>query len=244
MMKRRTAAIALIIFTTIILQACGYPGDPKATSHTAYKAQITEVQQAVDDYKKKTGVLPIKNSTPETPIFEQNAIDFKRLVPEYLPEAPVNAYEEGGYFQYVIVNAETDPTVKVYDLTIISTIQDIENKIQVFRENKGFSPVGQILADGRYTIDYKAIGYKTAPEVKSPYSGQPLSLFMDSKSQVYVNYLPDIYNAVKASKEKLPKGKDLRYLLYAKSPYVPVASVPYALNDKGEVNFLLKTPSK
>lgn len=243
-MMKRTSVIILIVLAVILLQACGYPGDPKATSHMAYKAQITEVQQAVDDYKKKTEVLPIKNSTPETPIFEQNAIDFKRLVPEYLPQAPFNAYEEGGYFQYMIVNAETHPTVKVYDLTIISTIQDIESKIQIFRQNKGFSPVGQILANGRYTIDFKAIGYKTAPEIKSPYSGQPLSLFMDSQSNVYVNYLPDIYNAVKASKQKLPTGKDLRYLLYENSPYVPVASVPYALNKKGEVDFLLTSASK
>lgn len=238
-MKSRLPLYILLMILIFALQGCMNPGDPKALNHVAYQAQITEVQQAVDAYKKDTGVLPIKNSTPSTPLYEQNRIDFNRLVPQYLPKPPFNAYEAGGYLQYLIVTPETNPTVKVYDLTLTSTIQDIEHKIDVFRYNKGFSPVGKILANGRYTIDFKALGYDTPPYAISPYSGQHLQFFMDGKSQVYINYLPDIYSATKKVKGTLKPGEDLRPLLYQHSPYVPVSSVPYCLNKKGEVDFLL-----
>lgn len=243
-MIKRFLLYILFCFSLLPLQGCLGPGNAEATSHMAYLTEINGVQQAVDAYKKATGVLPIKNSTPQTPIYEQNRIDFSRIVPEYIPQAPSNSYEGGGYFQYLIVNAESQPTVKVYDLTLVSTIQDIENKIQIFRYNKGYSPVGKILANGRYTIDFKAIGYKTPPHATSPYSGQSLNFFMDSQSTVYINYLPDIYNAVKSAKQPVKPGVDLRPLLYEDSPYVPVASVPYAVNSKGEVDFLLPTTTK
>ncbi len=217
------------------LQACLYPSDSKATNHMAYQAQVTEVQQAVEAYKKDTGVLPIKNSTPQTPIFEQNRIDFNRLVPQYLPKAPMNAYEEGGYFQYLIVNAETNPTVKVYDLTFTSIIQDLQNKIAVFRLNKGFSPVGKILGNDQYSIDYKAIGYSKPPQVISPYSGQPLDFYMDKESNVYINYLPDLFNLVKKTNDSIKPGIDLRPLLYKEAPYVPIASLPYVIDSKGDI---------
>jgi hypothetical protein len=238
-MKSRWLLYILTFLVLFSLQACMNPGDPKAMDHVAYQAQITEVQEAVNAYKKDTGVLPIKNSTPSTPLFEQNRIDFNRLVPQYLPKPPFNAYEEGGYFQYLIVTPETHPTIKVYDLTFTSTIQDIEHKIDVFRYNKGYSPVAKILANGRYTIDYKALGYASPPYVISPYSGQHLEFFMDSKSKVYINYLPDIYTTIKKSKGFVKPGEDLRPLLYKSSPYVPIASVPYGLNNKGEVDFIL-----
>jgi hypothetical protein len=64
---------------------------------------------------------------------------------------------------------------------------------------------------------------------------------MDGKSQVYINYLPDLYSATKKIKETVRQGADLRPLLYQHSPYVPISSVPYGLNKKGEVDFL---PSK
>jgi hypothetical protein len=238
-MTSRLPLYILIIVVLFSLQACANPGDPKAMNHVAYPAQITEVQAAVNAYKKDTGVLPIKNSTPSTPLYEQNRIDFNRLVPKYLPKPPFNAYEEGGYFQYLIVTPETHPTVKVYDLTFTSTIQDIEHKIDVFRYNKGFSPVGKILSNGRYTIDYKALGYDSPPYVISPYSGQHLEFFMDNQSKVYINYLPDIYTTIKKVKGSVKRGEDLRSLLYKNSPYVPISSVPYGLNQKGEVDFLL-----
>ena len=243
-MKSRLPLYILIIFLLFALQGCMYPSDPKAMDHVAYQAQLTEVQEAVDAYKKDTGVLPIKNSTPSTPLYEQNRIDFNRLVPKYLPKPPFNAYEEGGYFQYLIVTPETHPTIKVYDLTFTSTIQDLEHKIDVFRYNKGFSPVGKIIANGRYSIDYKALGYSAPPYVISPYSGQHLEFFMDGKSQVYINYLPDIYAAAKKAKGTVKQGDDLRPLLYANSPYVPISSVPYGLNKKGEVDFIPFTTSK
>ena len=33
-----------------------------------------------------------------------------------MAEPPESAYEAGGYFQYVLVNVESDPTVKLLDV--------------------------------------------------------------------------------------------------------------------------------
>ena len=35
-----------------------------------------------------------------------------------MAEPPGNAYESGGVFQYVIIDAESNPTVKIVDLRI------------------------------------------------------------------------------------------------------------------------------
>lgn len=229
--------LALLLFLTT---GCLNPGSKEAQNHIAYKSDITAVQEAVDSFQKdKNGILPIKNSTEKTPIYKKYPIEFDELIPDYMASAPVNAYEEGGIFQYVLVSAETNPTVKVIDLTFTSKVDEIQRKIEDFRYSHHFSPMKSVVADGIYTINYKQLGYDKAPYIISPYSGKELSFVMDKNSTVYINYLPDIYDAVKKSGKSFHDGKDLRPLLLENSYFVPVDSLPYTMKN-GQVEFLVK----
>ncbi|MGV3488075.1 MAG: hypothetical protein ACO1OC_05765 [Tuberibacillus sp.] len=236
-MKQKKIYIT-IIMALFFMTGCLNPGNEKAQNHIAYKSDITAVQQAVDDYKKKTKVLPIKNSTEKTPIYKKYPIDFDKLIPDYMPNAPANAYEEGGIFQYVLVDAETDPKVKVIDLTLTNKVDEIQMKIDEYRSIHHFSPLKSVIMDGVYSIDYKAIGYDKPPYITSPYSGKELGFVMDKDSNVHINYLPDIYDAVKKLGKTQPEGEDLRPLLVKDSFFVPVDSLPYTMKD-GQVTFLI-----
>ena len=100
------------------LLAC-YQTEELAQNKIPYDDQIQSVQSAVERFQEDNGgILPIKNSDEKTPIFQKYLVDFKRLVPQYIAEPPGNAFESGGVFQYVIVHAETDPAIKIFDLRI------------------------------------------------------------------------------------------------------------------------------
>ncbi|GGH79016.1 uncharacterized lipoprotein YehR (DUF1307 family) [Pullulanibacillus pueri] len=235
-MKRFFIYIILTIFL-LSLSGCMNSESDTTFQHQAYKAQLVAVQDAIDSYHKDTGVLPIKNSTEDTPIYQKYRIDFKKLK-EYLPNPPSDAYEQGGDFEYVLINPEKDPTVKVIDMSLVSKVQDLNRDIQVYYSNHKFSPLKDILADGRYSIDYKALGYKKPLTVTSPYSGRQLGFILNEKGEACINYLPDIYDAVKKSNKTYKEGYDLRQLLTNSTPYVPIDSVAYTMK-KGEVVFLL-----
>ncbi|WP_027723759.1 hypothetical protein [Tuberibacillus calidus] len=236
-MKRKNIYIILAM-CLVILSGCLNPGNEKAQNHIAYQSDLTAVQEAVNAYRKDhNGLLPIKNSTEKTPIYKKYPIDFDKLA-HYMANPPTNAYEEGGIFQYVLVDVETHPTVKVIDLTLTNKVEEIQMKINNFRAIHHFSPIKNIVMNGVYTIDYQDLGYERPPYVISPYSGKQLGFVIDNRSKVYINYLPDIYEAVKASGKAYQEGKDLRPLLVSKSAFVPVESLPYTLKN-GQVTFLL-----
>ncbi|MBM7645303.1 hypothetical protein JOD45_001514 [Scopulibacillus daqui] len=231
-----------IIYSLLIvvaLSGCMGQELEASQSHIAYQSQLDEVQSAVLDYKKDTGVLPILNSSEHTPIYEKYRIDFKRLVPEYMSEPPSNAYSKGGYFEYVLIHPEKNPQVKVFDLTLVNKVQEIEQQIQDYRYNKGYSPLGGVITEKRYKIDFKDLGYTKPPTVTSPYSGKPLGFIMDNHSHVYINYLPDIKRAYKKYKNDVHEGEDLRELLAKHSLYVPVKSLPYTVKNN-RIVFLVK----
>lgn len=221
------------------LTGCMYPGDKKAQNHVAYKAQLQAVQTAVDEYQKdKGGILPIKNSTQETPIYKKYRIDYDKLE-AYLAEPPFNAYESGGIFEYVLVNVEKDPTVKVIDLTLVNDVQEVQRKINIYRYHHQFSPLAGVITENRFKINFEELGYDKPPYVTSPYSGQQLGFILDKNARVHINYLPDIYKQVKKSGKTFKEGEDLRKLLVNNFPYVPIDSLPYTMKD-GEVVFLVK----
>ncbi len=81
----------------------------KARTEIPYDAQVKTVQEAVDTYQKDTGgLLPIKTKEEDTPSI-RNIPGFQKARPSYLNEVPGNAFESGGIFQYVIIDAEEDP---------------------------------------------------------------------------------------------------------------------------------------
>lgn len=228
--------LAVSIF---LLSACGYPGDPNVQEHV-YPAQIQTVQSAVNEYHKDTGVLPIQTRDQKTPLYKKYPIDFNRLLGKYLPNAPQNAYANGGIFEYVLVHAEKNPTVKVADLQNEQVLQELQTKINFFRYSHHFTPIGKIIVPKRYTIDYKKLGYHTPPYVTSPFTGYQLGFVIGPNSKVHIDYRKDLHAFMKKFGGSYKPGEDIRHILVDHSPFVPIDSFPYTINSSGDPIFLVK----
>ncbi|MDQ0197502.1 hypothetical protein [Neobacillus ginsengisoli] len=218
-----------LVLTAILLSGCMYPNEELAKNQIPYKDQIQSVQAAVDSFKKDNGgILPIKTKEADTPIYQKYPIDFKKITPKYLAEPPGNAFENGGTFQYVLVDVESNPTVKLFDLTIADTIRDINLRIKT----KGYPPYKKEIADNVYTLDYKQLGYTQPPYAVSPYTNQNLPFVITGSAVVYVDYRSDLYQSLKKSNIQVKPGEDIRSILVNDSMFVPAYSLPYTIDPK------------
>ncbi|MGC4376281.1 hypothetical protein WD019_04970 [Fictibacillus sp. Mic-4] len=225
-----------LVFT---LSGCLYPNDKRAENRIPYKDQIQSVQSAVEDYHKDTSILPIKNSDQSTGIYEKYRIDFGRLIPKYMQKPPGNSYENGGTFQYVLVDAETKPKVKLIDLVTVNRVQEFDMRLKDYIRRNKYPPFEHVLGNGYFTLNYKELGLKSEPFVVSPFSGKHLPLIIDSKYNVYVDYSMDLYEALHKYKHHYKTGQDIRDILVDHSNFVPAFSVPYTVK-KNEPVFLTK----
>jgi hypothetical protein len=227
-----------VILVLLTLTGCMYPEEKLVQNQVPYKDQLDSVQSAVDQYKEANGgLLPIKTKDAETPIYQKYPIDFKKIVPRFIAEAPGNAYENGGLFQYVLVDAETDPTVKLLDLRMAETIREIKMRINA----SGYPPFKEQIAENVYTLDFKKIGYKEEPVVVSPFTNQNLHFIISAEGEIYVDYRSDLYQAIKSSKKELEEGEDIRDILVDNSMFVPAYSLPYTIDEEtNEPVFLVK----
>ncbi|HET7578563.1 MAG TPA: hypothetical protein VFK33_04705 [Bacillales bacterium] len=235
-LKSLTAGFLCLFF----LSACGYTGNPEVQDHV-YKAQLNTVQQAVDQFQKDTGVLPIKTRDQKTPLYQKYPIAFEnRLIPKYLPDAPENAYMNGGLFEYVLVNAEKDPTVKVIDLTTVQVVQKLQRRVNFFEHQHHYTPTQGTIGPKRYKLYYKSLGYDQPPYVKSPFTGYQLGFVVGPDSKVHIDYRKDLNAFMKKYRASYKPGQDIRNILVQHSPFVPVDSFPYTVNPSGDPVFLTK----
>lgn len=237
-----TIKFSIILLTLIFLSGCLYPEQERAKNEIPYEAQIQEVQSAVDQFQKDTnGLLPIKTVDAETPIYRKYMIDFNRLTPRYLAEPPETAYENGGVFLYVIVDAESKPIVKLIDLHTIEQIRELNLKIHQYRQVKKYPPFKDVVAKGVFTLNYEELGYKSPPTIKSPFTGNNLPLVIDGDANIYVDYRIDLYDALQKNKQHgFKSGDDIRDILVDHSLFVPAYSLPYTVDEKNEPVFLEK----
>nr|WP_251130124.1 hypothetical protein [Exiguobacterium sp. s141] len=212
--------------------------DSNRVDNVPYEDQLTSVQTAVDSFKETTGVLPIKTKPAETPLMERYPIEFARLVPGYLADPPVNSFEGGGLFLYVLVDAETDPTVKLIDLRVTERLQTLQTNINAFRAKEGKFPFDGSVGKNQFTIDYDLIFVSEEPTVPSPYTDTELPIYVDGTGQLFVDYRTDLEAALKNTDVEPKVGEDIRYLLYNDSPFAPAYSQGYTINEQGEVEFL------
>lgn len=235
----RKITLSLLFFTAILLlSGCMYPNQERSQNQIPYKDEIQSVQAAVDSYKKDNGgLLPIKTTEVNTPVYQKYPIDFKKLTPKYLSEPPGNAFESGGVFQYVIVDDQTNPTVKLFDLRIAETIQEIKMRIKA----NGYPPFKKRLAYNVYSLDFTKLGYEKPPYAVSPYTGHNLPFVITGDTEVYVDYSSDLYQVIKQKKEIFKQDEDIRPILVKDSMFVPAYSLPYTLDPKtGDPIFLDK----
>ncbi|MDP4104405.1 MAG: hypothetical protein Q8935_05570 [Bacillota bacterium] len=234
----RNILLSIILLAAFFLSGCMYPNQERSQNQIPYKDQIQSVQAAVDSYRKDNGgLLPIKTTEANTPVYQKYPIDFKKLTPRYLSEPPGNAFENGGIFQYVIINEQTNPTVKLFDLRIAETIQEIKMRIKA----NGYPPYKKVLANNVFSLDFTKIGYEKPPYAVSPYTGHNLPFVITGDTEIYVDYSSDLYQALKQQKETIKPGEDIRPLLVSDSMFVPAYSLPYTVDPKTqEPIFLIK----
>jgi len=237
-MKRSLIAMLVSLFA-VVLSGCMYPEDKLVQNQIPYQAQVQTVQEAVTKFKDENGgILPIKNSEETTPIYQKYLIDFKKITPKYLSEPPGNAFESGGVFQYVIVNAENNPEVKMFDLRISEMISELKMRINV----QGYPPYKERVADGVYTLDYGKLGYEEEPFVVSPYTNKKLSFVINGQAEIFVDYRPDLAEALKKAGTEYQPGEDIRETLLKDSVFVPAYSLPYTVdgNTREPIFLLMK----
>lgn len=191
-----------------ILTGCMYPRENMKQSAIPYEDQLQVVQKAINTYKEQTdGLLPIKTRDMSTPIYQKYPIDFQKIAPRYIQEAPGNAYESGGVYQYVLIDVEKNPTVKLIDVRMAEQIQEVALKLRMYRDEHQYPPFKKVITDGVYELDFKKLGYKDVPQVTSPYSGKGLPLVINEKGELFVDYRIDLYEVLKKMKGNLKKAK-------------------------------------
>jgi hypothetical protein len=227
------AGVLLLVW----LSGCAYPNELRKENQANPSEFITVVQQAIDQYRTKTSVLPIKNSDMTTPLYEKYVIDFGKLQRvNLLSTIPANAFEKGGIFMYVLVNVETKPEVKLMDLTAYQSVVELQKQVEDYKsKHAGALPIGIQITPGFYYLDMQKLGSK-APTVKSTYNRQSLINYViqESTGTVAIDYAPDIMKVItsKQLESKLESVPDLRELLVANSYFVPARSFAYRWSDK------------
>ncbi len=235
----KNIVLSIILITSIsLLSGCLYPQDKLSKNQVPFDDQIQTVQTAVEKFKKDNdGILPIKTEEKSASIYEKYPVDFNKLIQSrYMSESPGNSYENGGIFQYVIIDAEKNPTVKIFDLRIAEKIREIKIRITA----QGYPPFGKQVAYNVYTINFKKLGYKDEPYVVSPYTNNNLPFVINGSGDIFVDYRMDLYQALKKGHATYKQGDDIRSILTKDSSFVPAYSLPYTINKKNEPVFLTK----
>lgn len=225
-----SAAFVALLIMLLSLSGCMYPKDQLKQNQVAPKEAVRNVQAAIDQYKAETGMLPIKNSTAETPKYEKFYVDFAKLGRTgYLTDIPSSAFENGGNYSYLVIDEETKPRVKLLDILSFQRINDIQSWVTAYIQTNSKLPKGEQLYPGFYLIDYKSMN-KTDPAIRSVFSGQTIQALVDDNGVVYSDYGIDIMQFVqKSGKTDFDAAFDLRTLLVDGTDFVPVKSPAYRL---------------
>ncbi|MFD1738562.1 hypothetical protein ACFSCX_18730 [Bacillus salitolerans] len=235
-MKKMLVISVLCLFT---LTGCLYPDERLVQNQIPYEDQIASVQSAVNQYREaNSGLLPIQDRDMETPIYQKYPINFNKIIPRYLQEPPSSAFESGGIFQYVLLDVETNPTVKLIDLRHADIIRDIKTRIYVYKRSNGYPPFEKMIVENVFTVDFKKLGYDEPPHAVSPYSGNNLPFVIDGKGEIYIDYSIDLYKLLQENKHHFKHGEDIRPILYENSPIIPAYSLPYTVENNEPVFFV------
>lgn len=223
-----TKIISLFILT-VILSGCMFPKDELSKNKIPNEDQLLTVQNAVEDFAEDSGgLLPIKTKDADIDLYEKYPIDFSKLKESgSLSEIPGNAYENGGIYSYMIVNAEDNPQVKLIDLQLSEKIRDVNVKLDIYRSKNLYPPFGKEVEKGLFTIDFKKLNYKEDQYVKSPYTQNNLPFIMNTDGEVFIDYRSDFLTIMKENDFDFKENEDIRYIYHEVSPFVPVYSLPY-----------------
>ncbi|WP_429840936.1 hypothetical protein [Brevibacillus sp. FIR094] len=221
--------ISLTILSSL-LSGCLYPDERRAENQIPSTFFVEATQKAIEQFQKDTAVLPIVTKPLDTPIFEKYEIDFRKMIPKYMPDVPGNAFEKGGVYKYVLIDVDTKPTVKLIHLTAVSTVADVQSEVDRYKGHFEKLPVLADLGNGYYSIDHERLGLK-AWQVPSTMGTYLLPLIMNAEGQVGIDYAADIAQLLRDTKVTVPEKTDPRYVLARNSMFVPAKSFPYEMVD-------------
>ncbi|MEY8560281.1 hypothetical protein AALF85_06235 [Jeotgalicoccus halotolerans] len=225
-----TAALALFVLT-----GCMYPDDERAGSNIPPETDIDNVQSAVENFREKEGgILPIK-TTEDSAEYLKYPVEFTRIVPEYLSEIPVTAYENGGNFQYVILDAEDNPTVKIADLAIIEELRSLSLRINGMGEHV---ELGEQIGPNVYQLDLEHYNLSENPTVTSPYTGRELNVYYSGGEEFVVDYRDDLNLMIENEGLEFETGEDIREVLYELTPIVPIYAPEMTVDENNEAIFM------
>ncbi|MHA6251091.1 hypothetical protein [Oceanobacillus sp. CAU 1775] len=240
-MKVSYIKVFTLILSILILTGCMYPNSERVENQVPNDTQLANVQAAVDQYREESGgLVPIRTKPDDTPIFEKYLIDFSMLKNENaIHEIPGNAFESGGYYQYILITPEDNPLVKVIDLRITEALRSVNIRMDTFKRQNTYPPYGNQVEGELYTLDYERLNYDEHPTVISPYSQEKLPIIMDVFGNLYIDYRIDLKLALDTFDHDYVDGDDIRYLLTDHYPFAPAYSLPYTVKD-GEPVFLVE----
>jgi hypothetical protein len=228
---RVTSLVVLGLIFLISLTGCLYPKGERFENQLVLEQNVSSVQDAVDAFREKKGTLPIHTTDPDTPPYQKYVVDFSQLR-SYLPHIPANSFEEGGTHMYVIMNAEEDPTVKLFDLQASQMIGELKMIMSFYWQEFGEYPLGNHIEDRYYTFDFKKVNSEEM-KYKSPYSGNYLPFIIDKKTGwIGIDYSIDMGRiAQEKGLTEWDERTDLRIIFIENSYFVPAYSFPYYFRD-------------
>lgn len=232
--------LLVIITSMFLLTGCLYPKEELAKNQIPNESQLEMVQNAVDQYVEMTdGLVPIKTKPSDVDIYEKYLIDFTILKENNLiSEIPGTAYENGGAYQYIILDPENNPRVKLIDLRISDKLRELYTKLDIYRSEHLYPPFGEQIEKGIYKLNYEKLGYKSEPQVVSPFTKNNLPVVMNTDGELFVDYRIDLQQALDEFDHSFEEGDDIRSILEDNYHFVPVYSLPYTIKD-GEPVFLI-----
>ncbi|OXS61205.1 hypothetical protein B1A99_06735 [Cohnella sp. CIP 111063] len=228
----QTSGLALAALLLVALTGCLYPEDRTPRNDATAREAVLTVQDAVDRYREQTGVLPIQNADETVPLYEKYKVDLGKLKRMgFIGHIPSAAFENGGNYQFLVVNEETKPLVRLLDVTAFQAVDGVQKKMDQYRSSQGNRlAAGDEMYPGFRSVDFAKLGMKD-PGVRSMFSNQTLNWLVDEQGKVYADYGIDIATAAKKTGTEPAPNEDLRRVLIEESYYVPVRAPEYRWID-------------
>jgi hypothetical protein len=220
-------------FTILLLTGCMYPSENLSHNQVENDVQLDMVQEAINQYvTQNEGRIPIYTKENETPIYQKYIIDFNVLKQRNLIQSvPGTAFENGGVYQYVLIDVETEPKVKVIDLRLSDQLREVQQRLNIYLSDNTYPPFGEKVADGIYTLKYEELNLDGPPFVESPYSTTNLPILIDTDGELLIDYRLELFQLLQNTEHNYQEGEDIRGIITDHYPIVPAYSIPYTLNN-------------
>jgi len=221
-------AAAVVLLLSAVLTGCLYPKEQLAQNRMPPRDAVRIVQAAVEEYRRDTGLLPIRNADADTPRYEKFVVDLARLLRTgYLSDLPAAAFEKGGNYYFLVLDEETEPTVRLLNIAVLQKLNDLEKRVKEYAASHGGAlPAGEELYPSFRLLDFDKLGGRK-PDIRSVFSGQPIHVLVHESGEVFADYAADIRRLVEGKGTAPAPDEDLRELLVSETLFVPVKSPVY-----------------